>query len=303
MGIESDFIWMDGELVPYEKATIHVLSHTLHYGVGVFEGIRSYEQASGGGGVFRLDEHIKRFVDSARMCRIPLPYSQEQIREACLETMRANKFDSAYLRPIAFWGAGAMGLGARNNPVHVVVAAWPWGTYLGGDALETGIRAGISSFSRHHVNSNLQRAKVTGHYVNSVLARFEAGEHGYDEAILLDHTGLVAEGTGENIFLVRDGEIYTPPAVNILDGLTRRTVKDILVHEGFTLIEQSFGRDALYTADEVFLTGTAAEVTPIREIDRLPIPAPGPVTQKVQQIYLDGVRGKVDWMREWITPV
>ena len=270
-------------------------------GLASLRGSRSYEQAGGGGGIFRLDEHLERLFDSARMCRIPVPFTLEQVRAACLETMQANGFAAAYLRPLIHLGVGELGLGARSNPVHVTVAAWPWGAYLGGEALEKGIRVATSSYTRHHLNANLQRAKVTGHYVNSILARYEAGDNGYDEAIMLDQHGHVAEGTGENVFVIRDGQIMTPPTVNILDGLTRRTVKSILEHQGHTVVEQFFGRDAIYVADEAFLTGTAAEVTPIREFDRLSLPSPGPVTKEVQQIYLDGVRGQVDWMKPWIT--
>lgn len=302
MGIESDYIWMDGKLVPFAEANVHVLSHTLHYGVGAFEGIRCYTQPDGKGGIFRLDEHIQRLIDSARMCRMPLEHDLATLRAACIETVRENGFTDCYLRPLAFFGAGFMGLGARNNPVHTIVAAWDWGSYLGDDGVKNGIRAATSSMTRHHINASLQRAKIVGHYVNSVMARYEAADHGYDEAIMLDAQGCVAEGTGENIFVVRDGVIYTPDTVNILDGITRRTVLEILKREGHTIREARFGRDLLYVADEIFMCGTAAEVTPIRQIDRLDIAnTPGPVTQRVQEVYLAGVRGKVDWMSEYIT--
>ena len=301
MGIESRFIWMDGELVPYADAKIHVLSHSLHYGLGVFEGIRSYRQPGGGGGVWKLDEHIRRLVDSAKMCRITLPCTFEEIRQACVATLKANEFDEAYIRPIVYLGEGAMGLGARGNPVHVTVATWEWGAYLGDEGLNNGIRVATSTFTRHHVNANLQRAKVIGHYVNSILARYEANDNGYDEAIMLDQMGWVAEGTGENLFVVRDGAIKTPPVVNILAGITRRTVFDILRRDGLTVHELAFGRDGLYVADEVFMTGTAAEITPVREIDRREIGPPGPITRRVQQVYSAGVRGEVEWMRPYIT--
>ncbi|MCK6503090.1 branched-chain amino acid transaminase [Myxococcota bacterium] len=301
MGIESRFIWMDGELVPYADAKVHVLSHSLHYGLGVFEGIRSYRQPGGGGGVWKLDEHIRRLVDSAKMCRINLPCSFEEIRQACVATLEANEFDEAYIRPIVYLGEGAMGLGARGNQVHVTVATWEWGAYLGDDGLNNGIRVATSTFTRHHVNANLQRAKVIGHYVNSILARYEANDNGYDEAIMLDQMGWVAEGTGENLFVVRDGAIKTPPVVNILAGITRRTVFDILRRDGLTVHELAFGRDGLYVADEVFMTGTAAEITPVREIDRREIGPPGPITRRVQQVYAAGVRGEVEWMRPYIT--
>jgi branched-chain amino acid aminotransferase len=301
MGIESRFIWMDGKLVPYDDAKIHVLSHTLHYGLGVFEGIRSYRQPDGAGGVFKLDEHVRRLVDSAKMCRMEIPYTKQQIRDACLATLQANEMPEAYIRPIVYFGEGSMGLGARNNTVHLTVAVWNWGRYLGEEGIRNGIRVQTSTFTRHHVNSNLQRAKVIGHYVNSILARYEANENGYDEAVMLDGAGYVAEGTGENLFVARDGVVKTPPVVNILGGLTRRTVIDILNHEGTPVHEMHFGRDALYVADEVFLSGTAAEITPVREVDRRLVGTPGPITRRVQEVYADGVRGKVDWMRGWVT--
>lgn len=302
MGIESELIWMDGQLVPFADAKVHVLSHTLHYGLGAFEGIRAYPQPDGKAGVFRLDEHLKRLIHSCRMTRLPLEHDLDSLREACVEVVRANGFTDCYIRPLVFFGAGFMGLGARNNPLHTVIAAWDWGAYLGDDGLKNGVRVAVSSMTRHHVNANLQRAKIVGHYVNSVMARYEAADHGYDEAIMLDAQGCVAEGTGENIFVVRDGVVYTPDPVNILDGITRRTILEILEHEGYTVRQTRFGRDLLYVADEIFMVGTAAEVTPIRQIDRLDLPAvPGPVTQTVQRIYLDGVRGKVDWMKPLIT--
>lgn len=301
MGIESRFIWMDGEMVPFEKANVHVLSHTLHYGLGVFEGIRAYKQANGGGGVFKLDEHIRRLCDSAKMCRMDLSLSREQLRQACIDTLRANEMAEAYIRPIIYFGMGKMGLGARDNPIHVAIAVWDWGRYLGEEGIQNGIRVQCSTFTRHHVNSNLQRAKVIGHYVNSILARYEANDNGYDEAIMLDGSGYVAEGTGENLFVARDGVVKTPPVVNILGGITRRTVIDILKHEGKPVQEVHFGRDALYIGEEVFLTGTAAEVTPVREVDRRLVGSPGPITRRVQEVYKAGVRGEVDWLRPHVT--
>ncbi len=301
MGIESAYIWMDGELVPYADAQVHVLSHTLHYGLGVFEGIRAYEQPDGRAGIFRLGPHMRRFMDSAKMTRITVPYTQAELEAACRQTLDANDFKSAYLRPLAFMGAGLMGLGATKNPIRTVIASWEWGAYLGDEGLTQGVDVAVSSFTRHHVNSSLQRAKVVGHYVNSILARYEANENGFHEAIMLDSNGFVAEGTGENIFVIRDGEVMTPPVTNILGGVTRDTVLQILAREGVPVKEQFFGRDALYCADEIFMVGTAAEVTPIRSVDRRKVGPPGPITQKVQQVYLDGVRGKVDWMRPFIT--
>ena len=281
MSIESAYIWMDGELVPFADAKVHVLSHSLHYGLGVFEGIRSYEQEGGGGGVFKLDEHLRRLVDSAKMCRMDLTLSIADLRKACLDTLAKNEFSSAYIRPLVYLGMGGMGLGARNNPVHTSIIVWKWGAYLGDEGINNGIRVATSSFTRHHVNANLQRAKITGHYVNSILARYEANDNGYDEAIMLDHSGYVAEGTGENLFISRDGVIKTPPIVNILGGITRKTSIQILEHEGHKVQETTFGRDALYVADEIFMTGTAAEVTPVREVDRRTVGPPGPITKMV----------------------
>jgi len=302
MGIESRFIWMDGKLVPFADASVHVLSHTLHYGLGVFEGIRAYKQThGGGGGVWKLDEHIRRLTDSAKMCRFQIPWTHEEIRNACLETLRANEMEECYIRPIVYLGMGAMGLGARNNPVHLAVAVWDWGKYLGEEGIRNGTRVQTSTFTRHHVNSNLQRAKVIGHYVNSILARYEANDNGYDEAIMLDGAGYVAEGTGENLFCARDGVVKTPPVVNILGGVPRRTVIDILHRDNVPVYEMHFGRDALYVADEVFLTGTAAEITPVREVDRREVGKPGRITKNVQEVYSLGVRGEIEWMRPHIT--
>jgi len=301
--IESKYVWMDGKLVPFKEANVHILSHTLHYGLGAFEGIRSYRQDDGGGGVFKLDQHIQRLCDSAKMCRMKLPFDKETIKKACVETLVANEYDEAYIRPIAYLGHGAMGLGARDNPVCVAIATWKWGAYLGAEGLLNGIQVGTSSYTRHHINANLQRAKIIGHYVNSILARYEANENGYDEAIMLDHTGYVAEGTGENLFLIKDGRVQTPPTVNILPGITRRTTIDILIKNGITVDETPFGRDAIYVADEVFMTGTAAEITPVAGCDRLSVGdgKPGPITKMIQEIYTDGVRGRLDWLEKYIT--
>ena len=303
MSVRSDFIWMDGEFVPFDDANVHVLSHTLHYGLGVFEGIRAYEQPDGTAGIWRLEPHIKRLVDSAKMMRWPLPYSAEELTEACLSTLTRNGFTEAYLRPLAFLGHGQMGLGARGNQLHVVVAAWKWGAYLGEEGLKNGVRLQTSSFTRNHPNAALQRAKVVGHYVNSILARYEANENGFDEALMLDQHGLVAEGTGENVFVVHDGVVRTPPVTNILPGITRDSILDICRHEGIEVQETPFGRDAFYTADEAFMCGSAAEVTPVRELDRRQIGAGtrGPITERIQSIYLDAVRGKVEWLADGIT--
>ncbi|MGB0639447.1 MAG: branched-chain amino acid transaminase [Myxococcota bacterium] len=301
MSIQSSYIWMDGEMVPFENATTHILSHSLHYGLGVFEGIRSYDQVGGGGGIFKLEEHIRRLLDSAKMCRMDVPYSLEDIRQACLDTLIKNEFESAYIRPLIYLGMGGMGLGARNNPVHVSIIVWKWGAYLGDEGIQNGIRVATSSFTRHHVNANLQRAKITGHYVNSIMARYEANDNGYDEAVMLDHSGYVAEGTGENLFIIRDGVVKTPPVQNILGGITRKTAIQILENEGLKVHEMLFGRDALYISDEIFMTGTAAEITPIREVDRRVVGPPGPITKMVQETYVNGVRGQVDWMKPFIT--
>jgi branched-chain amino acid aminotransferase len=305
MGIESQYIWMDGEMVPFKDANVHILSHTLHYGLGAFEGIRAYTQADGTGGVFKLKEHLERLFDSAKMCRMKMPFTLDTIHDACLETLRINNFKEAYIRPIVYLGHGAMGLGARDNPVRLSIATWEWGAYLGDDGLENGISVGTSSYTRHHVNANLQRAKIIGHYVNSILARYEANENGYKEAIMLDHSGYVAEGTGENLFVIRDGRVKTPPVVNILAGITRRTAIDILERNGIRVDEQPFGRDALYVADEVFMTGTAAEITPVSQVDRLDVGKgkPGPITRMVQETYSKGVRGEIDWMKKFVTPI
>jgi branched-chain amino acid aminotransferase len=305
VGIESEKIWMDGQLVPFADAKVHVLSHTLHYGLGAFEGIRAYEQPDGRAGIFRLKEHLGRLLDSIRMARLPNEWNESQLTEACVEVLRANGFTSAYLRPLAFLGSGAMGLGARTNPLHMVVAAWSWGAYLGDEAMANGVRLKTSSFSRNHPNAALSRAKITGHYVNSIMARYEANDDGFDEALMLDHHGFVAEGTGENVFVIKDGVVKTPPVANILPGITRRTVIEILEHEGYTVKEQLFGRDAFYVADEAFMCGTAAEITPISSVDRRDIGdgKPGELTKRVQKLYLDAVHGRVDWLKQHITLV
>lgn len=303
MGIESDWIWMDGKLVPFADATVHVLSHTLHYGLGAFEGIRAYEQPDGRAGIWRLDEHVARLFDSLKMARLPMPWTQAHVREACREVLVANRFTSAYLRPLAFLGTGAMGLGARNNPLHLVVAAWKWGAYMGEEGLTNGVRLRTSSFSRNHPNAALSRAKIVGHYVNSIMARYEANDDGFEEALMLDHHGFVSEGTGENVFVIKGDHVKTPPVANILPGITRRTVQDILAHHGYTVQEQLFGRDAFYVADEAFMCGTAAEITPIQSLDRRVIGdgKPGPITRLLQQTYADAVRGRVEWLQSSIT--
>lgn len=300
--MKSDWIWMDGDFVPYAEATVHVLAHTLHYGLGAFEGIRAYAQPDGRPGVWRLDDHLRRLADSLKIARLDMPFDLDTLREACLGTLERNQFTSAYIRPLAFMGAGALGLGARNNPIHVIVAAWEWGAYLGEDGLANGVKLRTSSFTRNHPNAALGRAKIVGHYVNSILARYEANDDGFDEALMLDHRGLVAEGTGENVFAVSDGRVVTPAATNILPGITRATVLEILAHEGIVCTEQPITRDVFYTADEAFMVGTAAEVTPIASLDRrtIGVGTPGPVTRRVQRIYQEAVAGKIDWLAHHI---
>ena len=293
-------IWMDGELVAWEDANVHILTHTLHYGLGAFEGIRCYETDDGRSAIFRLEEHVRRLFDSAHIATMDVAFTQEQIVEACIETVRVNGLKSCYLRPLIFLGDGAMGLGAMND-ARVAIVVWKWGAYLGDEGLEKGIKACISSFTRPGVNMLMAKGKIVGHYVNSILARYEANDNGFDEAVMLDQQGYVAEGTGENLFVMRDGVVKTPPVVNILAGITRRTAIEILEKHGREVLEMPFGRDALYVADEIFMTGTAAEITPVREVDRRAVGEPGPITREVQRTYLDGVRGKVDWMKDFIT--
>jgi branched-chain amino acid aminotransferase len=300
---KTDFIWMDGEFVPWDKANIHILTHTLHYGLGAFEGIRSYLLADEeSAAVFRLRDHIQRLFKSCHIIMMEIPFTEDEIVEACLETVRRNKLKACYIRPLVFMGDGAMGLGSINK-TRVSVIAFPWGAYLGDEGLKKGIRVTISSFTRLHVNINMVRAKVCGQYTNSILAKRLALLQGMDETLLLDSQGYVSEGTGENIFIVRNGYIKTPPtSTPILEGLTRETVVTLARDLGYNLEETKFTRDELYIADEVFLTGTAAEITPIREIDFRTIGtgAPGPVTQKIQQEYFAVVKGERDKYNEWL---
>jgi branched-chain amino acid aminotransferase len=304
MTVKADKIWMDGKLVPWDQAQVHVLTHTLHYGLGIFEGLRCYK-GSQGSAVFRLKEHIARLFTSAHIVQMKLPYAPEQLEAAVIETVRANRLDACYIRPIAFIGAGEMGLYVKNNPIHVVIAAWPWGTYLGDEGLKHGIRVKISSFARHHVNISMTRAKVTGYYVNSQLAKQEAKEAGYDEALLLDTDGYVAEGPGENIFIVRKGILKTPPLTSILEGITRDSVLQLAREARLPVAEERFTRDELYIADEAFFTGTAAELTPIREVDGRTIGSgkPGPITQQLQERFFSIVQGKDPAHRTWLTMI
>jgi branched-chain amino acid aminotransferase len=301
--VKADKIWIDGKLVAWDDAKVHVLTHALHYGVGVFEGIRAYKCADGRSAVFRLREHLKRLYDSAHIVLMEIPQPLEKLHEACVEVLRANKLAEGYIRPVAFFGYGAMGVGAQN-PVTVAVAAWPWSAYLGEEGLRNGIRAKISSFTRMHVNVNMVRAKVTGQYVNSFLATREAAMAGYQEAILLDTEGYVAEGAGENIYIVKDGVLTTPPLSSaVLAGITRDTVLRIARDLGVPVREEKFTRDTMYLADELFMTGTAAEVTPVREVDnrRIGTGQPGPVTKKLQDAFFRAVKGEEPRYREWLT--
>lgn len=297
-------IWMDGEMVPWRDAQVHVLTHTLHYGVGAFEGIRAYETPRGTA-IFRLDDHVRRLFETAHILEMTMPYSREEIARACIESVRQNELATAYLRPLVYYGSEGMGLHATNLSVHVAIASWYWGAYLGTDALEKGIRIKTSSYTRHLVNSIMCKAKACGNYINSILALQEAARDGYDEALLLDANGMVAEGSGENIFIVRNGVIYTPELTSALEGITRDTVLQLAAEEGYSVIEKRITRDEIYISDEAFFTGTAAEVTPIRELDNRAIGSggPGPVTQQLQRVYLDVVEGKREGYDDWLTLV
>ena len=299
---KSELIWMDGQMVPWAEAKVHVLTHSLHYGVAVFEGIRCYPQPDGGGAIFRLQEHLKRLAESAHICMMELPYTERQIGQACKDVLKANHMNEGYLRPIAYFSDGLMGVGAVN-PVKVAVATWYWGAYLGEEGLKKGIRVKISSYARMHPNSDPTRAKVAGHYLNSVLAKREALLAGYDEAVLLDQQGYVGEATGENLFLVKNGVLYTPPAEGgILEGITRASLLQIAQDQGIKVAEKTFSRDYLYCADEAFLCGTAAELTPVREVDDRKIGGGemGPVTRSLQQTFFRAVRGLEPRYAEWL---
>lgn len=302
---KTEKIWFDGKFVPWDDARVHVLTHALHYGLGAFEGIRAYKCSDGRTAIFRLREHIKRLYESAHIVMMEIPFREEEIYEACLELMRVNKMERGYLRPLVYSGDGAMGLGAVN-PTRAAVVMWDWGAYLGDEGIKNGIRAKVSSFTRMHVNINMVRGKITGQYVNSILAKREANLAGYDEAILLDAQGYVAEASGENIFTVKDGIVRTPPLSSpILAGITRDTVLRILKDKGYEVRERTFTRDSLYIADEVFFTGTAAEITPVREVDNRKVGTGqvGPVTRLVQETYYKITRGEEPRYREWLAYV
>lgn len=304
MADRDGFIWYDGKLVPWRDATTHVLTHSLHYGMGVFEGVRAYKTDKGTA-IFRLEEHTDRLFNSAHILGIKLPFDKATIFAAQIEAVRANNLEAGYIRPMAFYGSEAMGISAKNLSVHIIVAAWPWGAYLGKEALENGIRVKTSSFTRHHVNITMSKAKATGNYMNSILAHQEAVQDGYDEALLLDVDGLVAEGSGENVFFVKKGKLYTPDLTSALEGITRDTVIHLAREHGIEVIEKHITRDEIYTADEAFFTGSAAEVTPIRELDNRMIGTGkrGPITEKLQSAYFDCVTGKDANHLDWLTLV
>jgi branched-chain amino acid aminotransferase len=301
-----DAIWLDGSLVPWKAATIHVIAHVLHYGYGAFEGIRCYETADGRSAIFRLDAHLRRLADSMKILHVPLPYGRDELTKACTDVIERNQRKEAYLRPMAFVGAGALGFGAMENPTHVAVLMWEWGAYLGDEGIKHGIRAKISSFPRHHVGIGMVKAKVIGQYVNAILAKREVTMLGFDEAILLDVDGYVTEASGQNLFVARDGVVKTAPSSSsILPGITRDTIIELCREASIPVVEEKFPRDELYIADEVFLTGTASEVTPVREVDQRPIGSgrPGPIAQLLQERYAAVVRGKDPKHLGWLTYV
>ena len=305
MADRDGFIWYDGKLVPWREANTHVLTHSLHYGLSIFEGVRAYNTVNGTA-IFRLKEHTDRLFNSAHIFRMEMPFSREEVMEAQREVVRVNNLDAGYVRPIAFYGSEKMGVSPKGAKVHIAVAAWPWGAYLGAEGMEKGIRVKTSSFTRHHVNVTMCRAKYAASYANSILANMEAIDDGYDEALLLDVDGFVAEGAGENLFMVKDGKIYEPEIASALIGITRATVIQLAKdHLGLEVISKRLTRDDIYTADEAFFSGTAAEVTPIRELDRRTIGAGrrGPITEKLQALFFEAVHGKLPQYHSWLTPV
>ena len=304
MADRDGFIWLDGEMVPWREAKVHVLTHTFHYGMGVFEGVRAYK-AEQGTAIFRLKEHTDRLFRSAKILNMPMPYDKDEINQATLAAVRENNLESGYIRPMVFYGSEGMGLRADNLKTHVMIAAWEWGSYLGEDNMKNGIKVRTSSYTRHHVNIAMCKAKANGNYMNSMMALQEAMACGCDEALLLDVSGFVAEGSGENFFLVRDGIIYTPELTSALEGITRETVMQIAVECGYEVREKRITRDEVYVADEAFFTGTAAEVTPIRELDGRSIGngGRGPITEKLQALYFDYVHGRLDQHQDWLSVV
>lgn len=304
MSDRDGLIWFDGEMVPWREAQVHVLTHTLHYGMGVFEGVRAYA-AEQGTSIFRLNAHTRRLFNSAKIMRMSIPWDEKTISEAQRAAVRENNLKSAYIRPMCFYGSEGMGLRADNLKVHCIIAAWEWGSYLGEENMEKGIRIKTSSFTRHHVNISMCKAKANGNYINSMLALQEALTDGYDEAMLLDNEGYVAEGSGENIFIIRDGIIYTPDLTSALDGITRNTLFEFAKDIGVEIREKRITRDEVYIADEAFFSGTAAEVTPIREVDNRSIGngGRGPITEKLQSMYFDAVHGRLNQYNHWLTKV
>lgn len=298
-------IWMDGELVDWRDAKIHVLTHTLHYGCGAFEGVRAYNTANGTA-IFRLQEHTDRLFNSAKILRMQLPFSKEQVNEAQKQVVKANKLESCYIRPLTWIGSQKLGVSPKGNQIHLMVAAWAWGAYLGEEGLKTGIRVKTSSYTRHHVNITMTQAKAVSNYSNSILANMEALDDGYDEALLLDSSGFVSEGAGENVFVIKDGVVYTPDlSAGALNGITRNTTMHICKDLGIDVVQKRITRDEIYIADEAFFTGTAAEVTPIRELDRVQIGIGrrGPVTEKIQNAFFDIVNGRNPKYAHWLTRV
>ena len=304
MSDRDGFIWHDGKLVPWRDATTHVLTHTLHYGMGVFEGVRAYKTTQGTA-IFRLQEHTDRLFNSAYIFKMKMPFDKQTLIEAQKEVVRANKLESCYIRPIVFFGSEGMGIAATNISVHVAIAAWSWGAYLGEEGMANGIRVKTSSFTRHHVNINMCRSKSVGTYTNSIIAHQEVAQDGYDEAMLLDVDGYVAEGAGENIFIVKKGKLYTPDLTSCLEGITRDSILTLASDMGIDLIEKRITRDEVYCAEEAFFTGTAAEVTPIRELDTRVIGSGsrGPVTTRLQQAFFDIVSGKNPKYADWLAHV
>jgi branched-chain amino acid aminotransferase len=303
--VSGEKIWLDGQLVDWDAARVHILTHTLHYGLGVFEGIRCYRTDDGRSAVFRLPEHVRRLFASAHINLMEMPYSPAIVTEAIAATLRANRLAEGYIRPLVFIGDGVMGLNPADNPIRVAVIAWPWGKYLGEEGMERGIRARISSFQRHYVNSKMTKGKTCGDYVNSILAKREALLDGYDEAILLDTSGFVSEASGENVFLVRDGVLKTPPVETVLEGITRASILELARDKGIATLEATITRDELYIADEVFMTGTAAELTPVREVDhrRIGSGKRGPITKALQDAFFDVVTGRDRKHESWLSYV
>ena len=302
-------IWMDGQMVEWRDAKIHVLTHTLHYGCGAFEGVRAYKTQQGTA-IFRLQEHTERLINSAKILRMKLPFTQGQLEQAQVEVVRANQLESGYIRPLTWIGDKKLGVSPKGNTIHVMVAAWTWGAYLGEEGLKRGIRVKTSSYTRHHVNITMTQAKAVSNYTNSILANMEATDEGYDEALLLDASGFVSEGAGENIFVIKNGVIYTPDlSAGALNGITRNTVFHIAKDLGLEIVQKRITRDEVYIADEAFFTGTAAEVTPIRELDRIElgkagyVGSRGPVTEKIQTAFFDIVNGRNPNYAHWLTPV